>query len=92
MRKSDLKSVIQPDFEDLLATGEYAVHHVFPGIGRRKKCEKYGFLVALRPELHKEVHAHPNEGADKVLKDACRAYWLESIGTEENFRREFGKW
>lgn len=88
MKKSDLKSVIQPDFEDLLLTGEYAVHHVFPG-RNRKKCEKYGFLVALRPWQHEEVHRYPYGGANKSLQKMCLDYWIKNIGTEEEFRREF---
>lgn len=90
MRKEDLRSVIQPDFSDLLKTGKYAVHHVFPGTGRRRKCEKYGFLVALRPAAHEEVHRNPNTGMDKILKDACRTYWMKNYGTEEEFKKEFG--
>ena len=89
MRKCDLYSVIQPDFKDLILTGEYAVHHVFPGYGRRRKCEKYGFLVALRPSLHSEVHANPNGTVSRMLKDECKKYWLENIGTEDEFRKEF---
>lgn len=89
--RDDVDSVIQPDFWELVQTGNYAVHHVFPGSGRRRKCEEYGFLVALRPALHMEVHMHPNTGADKVLKDACKAYWLEHYGTEQEFIEEFGK-
>ena len=89
MKKEKLKSVIQPEFEDLVLTGEYAVHHVFPGRNRRK-CERYGFLVALRPALHDEVHANPGGAVDTMLKDACRRYWIEHIGTEEEFRKEFG--
>ena len=90
MKKENLKSVIQPEFLDLLQTGEYAIHHVFPGTGRRRKCEQYGFLVALRPAVHDEVHHNPNTGIDKILKDACYEYWIKNYGTEDEFKKEFG--
>ena len=92
MKKSDLKSAIQPEFRDLILTGEYAVHHVFGGNGRRRICEKYGFLVAVRPAMHDEIHAKTAAGkyVDKVLKRQCYEYWRKSGGTDENFVSEFG--
>lgn len=89
MKKENLRSVIQDDFNELLLTGEYCVHHVFPGVSRRRKCEEYGFLVALRPAMHWEIHNEPNGTIDSMLKDACKKYWVEHIGTLEDFQLEF---
>lgn len=80
-------SVLQDDFEDLLATGYYAVHHVFPGIRNRKKCEKYGFVVALRPAEHDRIHRTNS----REWKAAAEWYWLDNIGTEGEFIKTFGK-
>ena len=88
MKKTDLYSIIQPDFRDLILTGEYAVHHVFPG-RNRKKCEHYGFLVALRPWQHDEVHRHPNGVANRSFQKMCYDYWIENIGSADEFRKEF---
>ena len=85
-----MHSVIQDDFSERLLTGEYAVHHIFTGVGRRKLCEKYGFVVAVRPALHAEIHAHPASGYDAELRERCYHYWLEHIGTAEEFRKSFG--
>ena len=65
-----LFSVLQDDLSTCFVTGStnVAIHHVFPGNGRRKKCERYGFVVALEPRYHNmsnySVHAVPNEGLD----------------------------
>ena len=80
-------SVLQGSFADLLLTGHYAVHHVFEGVRNRKKSERYGFLVALRPAEHERIHRE----ADTVWKEAAERYWIEHIGTEDEFRDVFGR-
>lgn len=90
-----LKSVLQDDLSKCIATGsdEVAIHHVFPG-KNRKKSEKYGFLVALRPDYHTGkygVHKVPNEGLDLQLKMKAQTYFEEHIGTREEFISEFGR-
>ena len=67
-------------------------HHVFGG-AYRKKSEKYGFVVPLRPDLHPNgVHAGPyGRVVDEHLKMMCQRYYEEHIGTREQFREEFGK-
>lgn len=47
-----LFSVIQDDLSVCIVTGStnVAIHHIFPGKGRRKLCEKYGFVVALEQD------------------------------------------
>lgn len=91
MKKEDLRSVIQDDFDDALANGYYVVHHIFTGVQNRRKCEKYGFLVAIRPRLHDMVHREINEGWSLDWRQRCQRYWEENIGSREEFIREFGR-
>lgn len=90
MNRENLRSVIQDDFADRLLTGEYAVHHVFPGTGRRRCCEEYGFLVAIRPALHNEIHMHPGNTYDRLLREECYRYWIKHIGDPQSFIDIFG--
>lgn len=72
-----------------------AIHHIFPGKGRRKLCDKYGFIVALRPDYHNmadySVHSLPNYGLDLVLKQEAQRYFEAHYGSRSDFIREFGK-
>lgn len=69
-----LKSILTADLEHCYVSrsSHVAIHHVFPGVGRRKLCEKYGFIVPLEPSLHNmsdvSVHSNPNKGLDLQLK------------------------
>lgn len=92
-----LHSVIQDSLDTCLVTGSpnVAVHHIFPGAGRRKLCERYGFLVALEPRYHNmssySVHAVPNEGLDLQLKQKAQRYFEGHYGDREDFIRKFGR-
>ena len=70
-------------------------HHCFYNIGggMKEKCEKYGFIAPLRPDLHPNgTQAGVNAKAvDTALKKRCQAYYEEHYGTREQFRKEFGK-
>lgn len=72
-----------------------AIHHIFPGNGRRKKCEEYGFVVALEPRYHNmsnySVHAVPNAGLDLQLKQMAQEYYESHYGGREDFIKEFGR-
>lgn len=91
MKKKDCRSVIQPQFADLLYTGYYCIHHVFEGIGRRRKCEEYGFMVAVIPKVHEQIHRHINTGEALKYKQQCQKWYESNIGTREKFILEFGK-
>lgn len=92
-----LFSVIQDDLSICYASKStnVAIHHIFPGNGRRKLCEKYGFIVALRPDYHNmssySVHALPNYGLDLVLKQAAQKYFEEHYGSRSDFISKFGR-
>lgn len=92
-----LRSVIQDDLSVCYVSKStnVAVHHIFPGTGRRKLCEKYGFIVALRPDYHNtsnySVHSLPNYGLDLVLKQTAQKYFEEHYGTRKEFISLFGR-
>ncbi len=92
-----LRSVLADDLGRCYVTGSgnVAIHHVFPGTGRRKHCEKYGFVVPLVPELHNmsdvSVHSNPNTGLDLELKQKCQRYFEEHYGTRQEFIGVFGR-
>ena len=83
------KSVLTDDLEHCYMThsNNVAIHHVFPGTGRRKLCDKYGFIVPLTPELHNmsnvSVHNNPNTGLDLQLKQTCQRYFEANYGPRE---------
>lgn len=92
-----LKSILTDDLEHCYITGSnvVAMHHVFPGNGRRKLCEKYGFIVPLNPMLHNmssvSVHANPNTGIDLMLKRECQSKFEAVYGSRSDFIRLFGR-
>lgn len=92
-----IESILTADLEHCYVTGNnnVAVHHVFPGTGRRKLCEKYGFIVPLEPFLHNmssiSVHNNPNKGLDLRLKQECQRYFEAHYGSRSEFIEKFGK-
>lgn len=90
-------SVIQDDLSVCYVSKSpnVAIHHIFPGKGRRKLCEEYGFIVALRPDYHNtsnySVHALPNYGLDLLLKQTAQRYFEEHCGTRRDFISKFGR-
>lgn len=91
MKKKNLHSAIQNDFDDLIMTHMYPVHHVFEGVKNRHKCERYGFLVCIHPAVHDECHKATENGPALAYKQECQRYWEDHIGSREEFIREFGK-
>ena len=69
------------------------IHHIF-GASNKANSEKYGFLLPLSPEYHdmSDKGIHFNRDFDLCYKRKCQEYWLENIGTKEEFIRVFGKW
>lgn len=89
-----LFSVFTKDMDHCIYTGSSIVerHHIF-GAYNRKRSEKYGFVVPLRPDLHPNG-AHAGGEAkmiDQALKKMAQEYYEQHIGTTEDFIREFGK-
>lgn len=67
-------------------------HHVFGG-SRKALSEKYGFILPLTATLHEgtKESIHENRAFDLDMKQQCYKYYLEHIGTKEDWLREFGK-
>lgn len=66
-------------------------HHIFYGTGKRKKSEHYGLKVKLCFNCHhNDVHAHPNEGHDLMLKRIAQKVF-EADYSHKLFMDEFGK-
>lgn len=91
-----LWSVFTDDMNHCIFTGSPVVerHHIFGG-ANRKKSEKYGFVVPLRPDLHPNgVHYDRNNVlgvTDIELKQLAHAYFEKHHGDRSFFRDEFGK-
>lgn len=92
-----LWSCLTDDMEHCIYTGSPYVerHHVFYNMGGKMKqrCEKYGFIAPLRPDLHPNGTQVGQAGkmVDTQLKQRCQRYYEEHYGTREEFRNEFGK-
>ena len=92
-----LTSVLTDDMDHCMFTGSNVVerHHVFyrMGGGMKERCEKYGFIAPLRPDLHPNgVFAGQSAKlVDTRLKEMCQRYYEEHYGTREEFMEEFGK-
>lgn len=97
MARKILTSILTDDMDHCMYTGSPIVehHHVYSqmGGGVREKCEKYGFIAPLRPDLHPNgVHAGPRrKEIDTDLKQRCQRYYEENYGTREKFIEEFGR-
>jgi hypothetical protein len=91
-----LWSVFTDDMNHCIFTGSDRVerHHIFGG-ANRKKSEKYGFVIPLRPDLHPNgVHYNPSNLlgiTDIELKMMAQDYFEKHIGNRSLFREEFGK-
>ncbi|MFQ8844001.1 MAG: phosphoenolpyruvate carboxykinase [Lachnospira pectinoschiza] len=89
-----LKSVFTDNMDECILSGSTTVerHHIFGG-SNRKKSEKYGFVVPLRPDLHPNgVYAGQSANViDLRLKKMAQKYYEENYGTREYFIQEFGR-
>ena len=92
-----LHSVFADDMDHCMFTGAAPVerHHIFYGMGggMKQKCEKYGFIAPLRPDLHPNgVFAGKDaKDIDLRLKTMAQEYYENHYGTREDFIKEFGK-
>ncbi len=89
-----LWSVFTDDMDHCIFTDNAPVerHHIFGG-ANRKRSEKYGFVVPLRPDLHPNgVQACKDaKMIDDKLKKMAQTYYEEHHGSREEFIKEFGK-
>lgn len=68
-------------------------HHVYGGHANRKISEREGCWVYLCAWHHtlSNNSVHQNRQLDLKLKRQCEERWIEENGTEEDFRKLFGK-
>ena len=89
-----LFSVFTEDMDHCMFTGAAPVerHHIYGG-SNRKKCEKYGFIAPLRPDLHPNgIFVGPEgKSVDLRLKTMAQEYYEKHHGTREDFIKEFGR-
>lgn len=89
-----LWSIFSENMDRCMYTGAADVerHHVFHHTSaERVRCEEYGFIAPLRPDLHPNGVKAGKHAAqvDKDLKRRCQAYYLRHYGSKEDFGREF---
>ena len=89
-----LFSVFTDDMEHCMFTGSAPVerHHIF-GASNRKKSEKHGFVVPLRPDLHPNgVFAGKDaKSIDLKLKTMAQEYFEKHYGDRNDFIRLYGR-
>ena len=68
-------------------------HHVFFGTSNRKISDKYGLVVPLCPEHHRNGPDSPHKNKPLRMALECwgQSVYEAKIGTREEFRAEFGK-
>ena len=89
------KSIFTDDMDHCFFTGSPTVerHHVF-GSFNRARCEKYGFIIPLRPDLHPNgvfADGDKSRQVDIYAKQECQAWYELNIGSREDFIEEFGR-
>lgn len=89
-----LWSIFTDDMEHCYFTRSDRVerHHIYPGFNR-KKCEKYGYVIPLRPDLHPNGAQAGStwKEIDNYLRRACQKDYEKNHGTREDFIKEFGR-
>ena len=72
--------------------GQMAHHHLIPGNGTRKLCDKYGLIVPLCPRCHEFVHSHNGITRLKQMRRYGQLKAMQEQGwTTEDFIKAFGK-
>ena len=68
-------------------------HHIYGNHANRKLSEREGCWVYLCAWHHTMGNnsVHQNREMDLRLKRMCEKRWIEENGTEEDFRKIFGK-
>lgn len=67
-------------------------HHIYFGTANRKQSDKYGYIVPLCSEHHREgkYSAHRNRELDLMLKRQAQALFEEDH-TRQEFIQTFGR-
>lgn len=87
----EIKSIMTDDFDTCYVCGRprQQFHHVI-GAAYRKKSEKYGLIVPICEQCHREVHDSPNQELNRKLKADAESKFLMTYSFE-TWMREFHK-
>lgn len=87
----ELKSIITDNFDVCYVCGKprQQFHHIMNG-AYRKKSEKYGLIVPICEQCHREVHDSPDQELNKKLKAIAQADFMKDHSFAE-WLRIFGK-
>lgn len=89
-----MNSILQPSKECYVTHAEYGLHkhHIYPGYGTRKICEREGFYIWLRPEYHNmsDKGIHFDKEFDLKVKRECQREY-EKTHTRQEFMYLIGR-
>lgn len=92
-----LHSIFTDDLDTCYITGQtdgIERHHCFESrMNFKGKSEKYGFIVPLHRSVHPNGawRTENTKDLDHWLKRKCQEWYLENIGTREQWYEEFGR-
>lgn len=92
-----LTSVFTDNMDACIFTGCNVVerHHIIGKTrGNKELCEKYGFIVPLRPDLHPNgarADIRYSKQIDEHLKKMAQEYFESHYGNREDWMRLFGR-
>lgn len=89
----EIKSIITDDLETCYVCGKprQQFHHII-GAAYRKKSEKYGLIIPICEQCHREVHDSPDQRLNKRLKAIAEADFISIYSYEswmENFHKNY---
>lgn len=86
-----LYSILTEDLDHCYVCGRdrQQFHHCI-GSAYRKKSEKYGLIIPICEQCHREVHDSPNQELNRKLKADAEAKFLMTYSFE-TWMREFHK-
>ena len=70
-------------------------HHIFQGEAGKVLSEKYGFIVPLRSDWHRNTpySIHMDRRLNISYKMRCQEYYISVLGkSREEWIQEFGRW
>lgn len=90
------KSLLSDDVECIVCrtTRDLHIHHVYPGVGRRKISEREGCWCYLCARHHNMSNqgVHFDKSLDLRLKAMCQSAWEQKTGkSTQEFIRLFGR-
>ena len=86
-----MQSIIQSEKECYLCgrTDSLHAHHCLHGVANRKLADQDGLIVWLCVDCH--TNLHQRGWHDRELKQLAESVWIKHYGTEEEFRKRYGK-